>query len=209
MGGRGPRTEERVGAVDVSGLGAAWRDRFLGTVASEPFARDLKAASLEARLKDWTASLAQAVVATGEAHGWKVAAKGHLLARMPQPQEEYLGIDAMAFEDDRSQWLFPVAVLELENSSKDQRVAYSLWKLLNLRARLRVLFCYRPSVEGGTALVRHMERSVVHSMTIPDRVGLGGETLAVVGYRSKADTFPDGFFRWWSLESNTGEFELF
>ncbi len=118
-------------------------------------------------------------------------------------------VDAMAFEDDGADWIFPAVAVELENSSTDQRVAYSLWKLLNLRVGLRVLFCYRPSVETGTALVKHLERSVIQSLAISDRVALSGETLVVVGYRSKATTFPDGFFRWWSLESNTGEFELF
>ncbi len=76
----------------MSGLGADWKDLFFRTVASEPFAQDLKAASLETRLKDWTESLTDAVVATCKAHGWRVAAKGHRLGRMPQPQEEYLGI---------------------------------------------------------------------------------------------------------------------
>ena len=34
-------------------------------------------------------------------------------------------------------------VIELENSSREDMIAYSLWKVLCVRADLRVVFCYR------------------------------------------------------------------
>ena len=188
---------------------ALWKDRFLNTVGSEPYAAELKASSLEARLKDWTRILTEGVVTTCEASGWIAAAKGHRLDRMPEAREEFLGVDVMAFEPTDTPWLFPVAAVELENSLSDERIAYSLWKVLNLRTKLRVVFCYRPSAEEGAVLVQNLGRSVVQSMTISDRTSLSGDTLLVVGYRNRAETFPYGFFKWWRLNPNVGEYEQF
>jgi hypothetical protein len=190
-------------------LAQAWRSRFFETVVSEEIASELKASSLDARLKDWTRVLTTAVVATCESQGWRVAARQHRLDRMPETREEYLGIDAMAFEPSAARWLFPVAAIELENSRRDDRIAYSLWKVLNVRAPLAVAFCYRPSADVGAVLVRHLAQTVVQSMSLDRRVGLTSETLVTVGYRNQAETFPYGFFKWWLLNVNTGEFEQF
>ena len=40
------------------------------------------------------------------------------------------------------------------------------------------------------------------------RVKLEGRTVIVVGSRGDADTFPYGFFKWWRLDRNTGQFHL-
>ncbi len=181
----------------------------LETVGAEEFAAELKASSLDARLKDWTRVLTEAVVTTCDASGWIAAAKGHRLDGMPEAREEFLGIDVMAFERTDAPWPFPVAAVELENNLKDDRIAYSLWKVLNVRTKLGVVFCYRPSAEEGAALVKHLGRSVVQSMAIADRISLSGETVVAVGYRNQAETFPYGFFKWWRLNPNVGEFEQF
>ena len=77
-------------------------------------------------------------------------------------RSEYLALDAVAFEATQkaplSRWPFPVAVFELENSRQDAKVTYSLWKVLCVRAPLRVVFCYRRDVSAGSALVRHLGR---------------------------------------------------
>jgi hypothetical protein len=158
---------------------------------------------------DWTRVLTAAVVATCESQGWMVAARRHRLDRMPEAKEEYLGIDAMAFAPGDALWLFPVAAIELENSRRDDRIAYSLWKVLNVRAPLSVVFCYRPSADVGAALVRYLKQTVIQSMSLDRRIGLAGEILVTVGYRNQAETFPYGFFKWWRLNANTGEFEQF
>jgi hypothetical protein len=189
-------------------LAEAWRSRFFETVVSEEIASELKASSLDARLKDWTRVLSAAVVATCENQGWRVAARQHRLDRMPETREEYLGIDAMAFEASAAHWLFPIAAIELENSRRDDRIAYSLWKVLNIRAPLAAAFCYRPSADVGAVLVRHLAQTVVQSMSLDRRVGLTSETLVTVGYCNQAETFPYGFFKW-RLNVNTGEFEQF
>jgi hypothetical protein len=52
--------------------------------------------------------------------------------RLPQAGKEYLGLDVTAFPEGKEpRWPLPVAVFELENSPSDNRVAYSLWKVLS------------------------------------------------------------------------------
>jgi hypothetical protein len=43
-------------------------------------------------------------------------------------------------------------------------------------------------------------------MEIPMRSGIGGETLVIVGSRSETATFPYGFFKDWTLDTNTARF---
>jgi hypothetical protein len=126
---------------------------------------------------------------------------------LPIARSEYLGLDVVAFEasGDR-RWRFPVAVFELENGREDDRVAYSLWKVLCVRASLRVVFCYRRDAAEGSSLVRHLSEQVAHAMEIQDRAALTGETLLVVGSHSEAATFPYGFFRSWLFDTNLGKF---
>lgn len=123
----------------------AWREEFLSAVQEPITAAPLKEASLAEDLRGWTACLTSAVVASCQRLGWLAAAKGHRLSELPQPGQEYLSLDAMAFSSDTipGRWRFPVAVFELENHRKDDRVGYSLWKVLCVRAPLRVVFAFR------------------------------------------------------------------
>ncbi len=177
-------------------------------VGSDDYAAELRESSLEGRLGDWTRTLTKAAVVACESIGWLAAAKGHRLAEMPESGEEFLGIDVMAFEENQGLWLFPIAAVELENSRNDDRIAYSLWKVLNVQARLRAVLCYRPSAEDGAGLVRYLGKTVVQSMSLADRTALDGETVIAVGYRNQAETFPYGYFKWWRLNANVGNFEL-
>ncbi len=188
-------------------LSQRWFDTFLGALQHHEASSTLREAALQADLKSWTSALTSVVVATCETMGWKVAARRHPSSLLPVTREEYLALDVVAFEPagDR-RWRFPVAVLELENSRDDDRVAYSLWKVFCVRAALRVVFCYRHGTEQGTELVRHLNDEVVRTMAIAERSSLGGETLLVVGSRNEAPTFPYGFFKNWILDTNTARF---
>ena len=99
--------------------------------------------------------------------------------------------------------------MELENSRKDDRIAYSLWKVLCVRSALRVVFCYRSSPSLSAKLIRFLQDEIIRPLDIETRAHLDGETLVIVGGRSEAATFPYGFFKWWRLEKNTGVFEAF
>lgn len=194
----------------MSALGTKWTSQFSAMLEDDRIAaEELKDATVRADLARWTTTLTGVVVRSLERLGWVAAGKGHRCTVLPVKRNEYLSQDVMAFPVSGSGWRFPVAVCELENSADADLVAYSLWKVLCVRCRLRVLFCYRPDSGGGPAFVASLASSVVEAMPIAERVALEGETLVVVGSHNDAGTFPYGFFQAWKLNSNTGRFERF
>ena len=185
-----------------------WQVQFWEVVKKIENANALKEAALNERLGDWTKILTGVVVETCESMGWRASAKGHKLSFLPVLRSEYLSMDVMAFAGGNERWQFPIAVAELENSQDMDHVAYSLWKILCVRADLRMLFCYRRNSEDRPQLVRFLGKEVINAMDLPVRTLLQGETLVIVGSRADSGTFPYGFFKWWRLESNTGRFRL-
>lgn len=191
----------------MDSLAQRWFGTFMEMVKTHAASTSLREAAESGALKQWTEALTGIVVGTFPRMGWRGAARGHRSDLLPVPRSEYLALDVVAFEvaGDR-RWRFPVGVFELENGLADDRVAYSLWKVLCVRASLRVVFCYRRDASQGAELVRHLADQVVQAMEIPTRAGLGGETLVVVGSRSETATFPYGFFKDWTLDVNTARF---
>lgn len=190
-------------------LAQTWRNTFLQTLREEEFAQRLREAAIRERLGDWTKSLTTTVVTTCQQMGWQAAAKGHRLAALPVPNSEYLNLDVTALAVNENRWRFPVAIFELENSPTDDRVAYSLWKVLCVRADLRVVFCYRRDRNAGAVLTKHLSDEVINAFDVSRRLQLEGETLLVIGSRDESATFPNNFFRWWLLEDNTATFRPF
>ena len=115
----------------------------------------------------------------------------------------------MAFSSDRmpGRWRFPVAVFELENHRTDDRVAYSLWKVLCVRSPLRVVFAFRRDWEAGRRSVNAICADVIGSLTVAERAALTGEIVLVMGNRGEGETFPHGYFKFWKLDLNVGRFE--
>ena len=195
---------------DVPGLSQRWRKAFLDTIRVHENAGPLKAAALTGRLREWTRLLTAVVVRSCADVGWQAAAKGHTLDLLSQAGQEFLGMDVMAFESSKGgdpTWRFPVAVFELENSRDDDRVAYSLWKVLCLRTRLRVVFAYRGDWDEAGTLTARLSAEVVGPVPLIQRSQLTGETLFVVGSRGEADTFPWSYFKVWELDPDRGTFE--
>lgn len=194
----------------MTDLSYRWQRTFLDVLRQDQHADMLRDAALRAHLGDWTKALTSVVASVCTAMGWTAAALDHQSDLLPVPRSEYLALDVMAFapkfEPGGSRWRFPVAVMELENREDANFIAYSLWKLLCVRAELRVLYCYRRQPEDGRRLVQALADEVVGAMTIEQRMSLNGETLVVVGSRGEVETFPYGFFKWWRLEKNTGKF---
>lgn len=122
-----------------------------------------------------------------------------------------IDVTALPKSNENSQdhvlWPFPLAVIELENHPKDTRVAYSLWKVLCVRAPLRVVIAYRRDWEESRQLVGRLAEDVVGGMTPEDRKRLTGATVMVVGNRGEGETFPWGYFKFWRLDNNLGRFE--
>lgn len=165
-------------------LASRWFSAFMETARRHDSATALREAALASRLADWTRALTAVVVASCEAVAWQGAAKGHQSGLLPVSRQEYLGLDVIAFEPEgQRRWRFPVAVFELENSTEDDWVAYSLWKVLCIRARLRVVFCYRDDGNKGARLIRHLSGELAQAMEVSERAALQGETLVVIGSR--------------------------
>ncbi len=206
MGGRSSCAEEGIGALNVGSLSEKFQLAFMRTVQQPGFSGPLRNSALEVRLGEWTKALTSTVVARCAEMGWKASAKGHYLQMLPIARSEYLALDVMAFEDGSKRWKFPIAVIELENSRDDDRIAYSLWKIVCVRANLRMVFCYRKCADEGSRLIKALREEVIQAMELSDRTSLDGETLVVVGTRDSSETFPYGFFKWWRLDTNTGTF---
>jgi len=207
MGGWCIGSEEGLGVLMPEGVATEWRSTFFRTLQANEAARPLREAALAARLGEWTACMTSTVVRTCAELGWHAAAKGHLADVLPVPRSEYLALDVVVFRPaNGNRWPFPVAVFELENSPDNDRVGYALWKLLCVRASLRILFAYRQESAEGSALAGYLARAVVGSMTISDRMALTGDTLLLIGSRAEGETFPYGYLKEWILEPNTGRF---
>jgi hypothetical protein len=184
-----------------------WREAFFSQVQDHDLSLRLRESAVAERLGDWTTALTSAVVLTCRSLGWQASAKANKLELLPIHRSEYLGLDVVAFRDAVKRWRFPVGIMELENQLADDTIAYSLWKLICVRADLRIVFCYRRSGKDATTLLRCLREEVVGAMDLQGRLKLEGQTAVVVGCRDESATFPYGFFKWWELENNTGKFE--
>ena len=195
----------------MGGLAAEWRESFLGHLDDAGVAAPLREAAMAERLAAWTSLLTTTVVRACAECGWPVAAKGHPLALLPQRGQEYLGIDVMAFAEvedtgcSAPRWPAPLAVFELENSPRVDRVAYSLWKVLSVRARLQVVMAYRRTWEQATALPNRVAADVLPGLRKGGEASLD-EVLFVMGSRSDGESFPWGYFKFWRLDHGVGRF---
>ena len=172
-------------------------------------AAKLRHASITGDLARWTRALTGLVVQSLRALGLEVAAKGYRCSALPVDREEYLALDVAAFRGAGGDWHFPVAVCELENSARDEVVAYALWKVLCVRDALRVVICYRNARADAPRLIGVLADRVVGAVALADRERLRADTLVFVGSRSESGTFPYGFFQAWRLNHNLGRFETF
>ena len=186
-----------------------FRTAFFESLRTDERAPLLKEAASTQRLGVWTRELTAVTVLTCRRLNWQASAKSHRLELLPLPRSEYLGIDVVAFAEGPKRWRFPAAVIELENSQHPDRIAYALWKVLAVRANLRIVFCYRPNGALAPPLLKHLREEVVDAMGLAGRAKLDGQTLLVVGSRNESETFPYGYFAWWELNTNTGHFEKF
>lgn len=194
------------GDADVA---AAWIAVFSEVLRPPNLAEPLRKAASTGSLGEWTRLLTAAVVASCKQLGWPAAAKGHKLDLLPKPGQEYLGIDVMAFPpgvgESGPTWPFPLAVFELENVK--ERAAYSLWKVICVRAELRVVFAYRNDWAQVQELVQSLKREVIDGYSIEQRQTLDDRTLLITGSRGEGETFPHGYFKVWRLNPNIGAFE--
>lgn len=189
-----------------------WQVAFLDAVQQSGAAEELKRAALAEDLMSWTSTLTTAVVRSCEAMQWETASKWSPSQRIPKHGKEYLSLDVMALPPTKAgeqaiRWPLPIAVFELENHAQNVRVAYSLWKVLCVRAALRVVIAYRPDWERSRELVGTLADEVIGGPSPEERSEIRGETIVIVGNRGEGETFPWGYFKFWRLDTNIGRFD--
>ena len=126
------------------------------------------------------------------------------------------GADAASLEPDArltAMWLWTLGagVGDSNGNGADDKVTastgYSLWKVLCINTRLRVVFGYQRTWEDVGKLVQELEREVVGSLSTTEITSLPGETVVIMGSRGEGETFPWGYFRYWILNRSLGRFE--
>lgn len=188
---------------------AEWYQAFRKQVRQVRWADPLREAALAGQLRRWTAHLTDAVVATCEGLGWTAVARGHLAEVLPVPRQEYLGVDVLAFPPGGCPgWRLPVAAFELENRPDLDAISYSIWKVSVVRCRWGAVFCYRREPEEIGDLLRGLAEDVMAALFPPAMAPCTTlpPLLLVVGTRSRAEDFPDGFFKPYLWESASGHF---
>ncbi|MGO9199164.1 MAG: hypothetical protein ACLQM8_01325 [Limisphaerales bacterium] len=118
-----------------------FREEFFASASADDSAEPLKQSALAGRLGEWTRALTGVAVRTCQRMGWPASARANKLNLLPVQRSEYLALDVMAFADGAKRWRYPKAVIELENSQDLDLIAYALWKVLAVRAQLRLVFC--------------------------------------------------------------------
>lgn len=183
-----------------------WQATFITTIQNPDIGDALKQAALSGELRLWTETLTQAVVVACRATGWQASAKGYPIPDIPVNTKEFLSLDVTAFEPSAKQWPLPIAIMELEN--QESRIPYSLWKVLCVRAQLRVVFGYSRTTEERASIIKTLQSTVLFDVGIARLMEIEGETLVVIGSRDQAEQFPYGYFKWWQLDNRAGSFSI-
>lgn len=111
--------------------------------------------------------------------------------RRPENKEtsyEYLNIDAVFIDkseydlpEERKGWdpfVLPRAVVELENYYDRMKISYCLWKILCVRAPIRVLICYQSNANNVLTLKQHLESIIWQGSLMK---GTDGDLFVIIG----------------------------
>lgn len=181
-----------------------WYSAFWSQVRKYPWADGLKEAAISEKLKEWTDQLTKLLIYTFEQMKFKTVARGSKSDALPVSRQEYLGIDLLVFPNtNRAIWRKPIIAFELENGREINAIAYALWKICMVRVEWGAIFCYREDSELIGYLLRYLTDNVMKPIR-PEH-----DILLIVGTRSKADNFPDGFFRPYIWEKDILRFRQF
>jgi len=63
-----------------------------------------------------------------------------------------------------------------------------------------------PPLSPHTSKKRNF-KTVIGGFSIADRLAIRGDTTVIIGNRGGSETFPYGYFRAWTLNTNTGRFD--
>ncbi len=137
--------------------------------------------------------------------------KCHVVHRRTEKKEysgEYMDIDAFFIDNAEyelikkksKEWdpfVLPRAVVELENNFDVKRISYALWKILCIRAPIRVLICYQRG-SGKVATLKKQLEDVIWRGSLMK--GTDGDLLVIIGDENKDEesSYGDYFtvFEW-------------
>lgn len=106
---------------------------------------------------------------------------------------EYLNIDAVFLDDaeydlsgeERDPFVLPRAVVELENRFKLEKISYCLWKILCVRAPIRVLICLQRGKDKILTLKKQLENVIWRGSLTK---GTDGDLFIIIGDESFVGT---------------------
>ncbi|KIX12253.1 hypothetical protein [Dethiosulfatarculus sandiegensis] len=102
---------------------------------------------------------------------------------------EYLSIDATFLdywdEQIEKEWPIykPLAVVEHENENNMSKILWCLWKLLNVKAGVKILIIYRKNRSDAEQVVSRIENYICRGAMQPD---LNEELLVIIGQEDLA-----------------------
>jgi len=131
----------------------------------------------------WTESMESIMKEVGAKLGCGVSCKDP----KKEEGEEYLGIDFMFFykkDYDEDRYVFPIVVVEHENSDREALVKYALWKILCVRSSVQVLICYRNNKTKIEILRQHLEDVILQGNLMKET---DSELIVLIGDDSVDD----------------------
>jgi len=78
-----------------------WYQTFLNMLKEHELATPLKEAAIKGSMGKWTKFLTTVVIKSCKELGWSACAKDHVSEFLPISRGEYLGLDIMAFKEDK------------------------------------------------------------------------------------------------------------
>jgi hypothetical protein len=119
----------------------------------------------------------------------------HAARRRPGDKEdsgEYLGIDAVfidkseygSMEESWNPSGLPCAVVEHENRYAPKIISYALWKILCVRASIRVLICYQDNKRNVNSLKEKLEDDIWQGSLMK---GTNADLLVIIGNSVEED----------------------
>ena len=134
---------------------------------------------------EWTKFMAKVMKAMEKKTNWRVISRD---SEERRDSGEYLNIDAMFLDKsaypsnwnigDWDPYILPSAVVEHENDYGFEKIAYCLWKIVCIRAEVRVLICYQNNKEKIDSLTKYLEK-IVKKSKLMEKVQ--GELFVIIG----------------------------
>jgi len=141
--------------------------------------------------KEWTDFMGRVLDRVGD------KTNCYVVRRRPGKKEEsgeYLNIDALFIKNSEydlatvgengwDPFVLSHVVVELENSYNINKISYCLWKILCIRAPIRVLVCYQNTRNKVRSLKEHLEKVIRRGRLMK---GTDSDLLVIIGNESAA-----------------------